>query len=205
MLQLESLQQAAITHHPHPIIPSCLTKEQKIEAIAQHFRKIMEILGLDLSDASLNNTPERFAHMYIEEFFWGLDIDAFPAISYLDNDMMEKTEGMVSITDIPVKSICEHHFVPIIGKASVSYVPKDKILGISKINRIVDYFCRRPQLQERLTTQIADSLSILLVTEDVAVRIEAEHFCVTLRGIQHPTSRTHTSVLRGRFKTEDFV
>ena len=174
-------------------------------AIAEHFKKIMQILDLDLEDPSLKKTPERFAHMYIEELFWGLDPLAFPEISYIDNHVMESTEGMVLVKDIPIKSICEHHFVPIIGMAKVGYIPKDKILGLSKINRIVDYFCRRPQLQERLTAQIADSLSILLDTEDIAISMQAEHFCVTLRGIQHSTSRTHTAVLRGRFKEDPLL
>lgn len=201
---LDLIEEAAITHHPHRLVPSSLTKEQKTERIAQHFRQIMEILDLDLSDPSLQNTPERFAHMYMDELFWGLDTALFPDVSYLDNDMMqEEDNGIVLVKDIPIKSMCEHHFVPIIGTAAVAYIPADKILGLSKINRIVDYFCRRPQLQERLTSQIADALSILLDTEDVAIHIEAEHFCVTLRGVEHPTSRTHTFVSRGRFK-EDF-
>lgn len=201
MLHLsEQLEEAATTHHPHPLLPSTLTKEEKIAAIAHHFKQIMQILDLDLSEPSLRNTPERFARMYVEELFSGLDTKNFPDITYLDNDMMENAEGVVWIKDIPVKSMCEHHFVPIIGTADCAYIPSGTVLGLSKINRIVDYFCRRPQLQERLTAQIADALSIILGTEDVAVNIQAEHFCVTLRGVQHPTSRTHTSVKRGRFK-----
>lgn len=199
---LEHIEEAATTHHPHSLIPSSLTKEQKIEAIAHHFRQIMHILQLDLSEPSLHNTPERFARMYVDELFWGLDIDAFPEITYLDNEMMGQAEGIVLIKDIPVKSTCEHHFVPIIGTAHVAYIPANTILGLSKINRIVDYFCRRPQLQERLTAQIADALSTLLGTEDISIAIQAEHFCVTLRGIEHPTSRTHTIVSRGRFKDD---
>jgi GTP cyclohydrolase IA len=196
----EQLEEAATTYHPHPLLPSTLTKEEKIAAIAHHFKQIMQILDLDLSEPSLRSTPERFARMYVEELFSGLDTKAFPDITYLDNDMMENAEGVVWIKDIPVKSMCEHHFVPIIGTADCAYIPSRTVLGLSKINRIVDYFCRRPQLQERLTAQIADALSIVLGTEDVAVNIKAEHFCVTLRGVQHPTSRTHTSVKRGRFK-----
>src|SRR5580692_8783371 len=184
-------EDAAITDHPHPLIPSSLTKEQKIDLISHHFGQIMQVLGLDLSDPSLQNTPERFARMYIEELFWGLNTASFPDIAFLDNDMMHDHEGVVLIQDIPIKSMCEHHFVPIIGTAQVAYIPANIILGLSKINRIVDYFCRRPQLQERLTAQIADALSIVLQTHDVSVRIQAEHFCVTLRGVEHPTSRTH--------------
>ena len=197
---LERIEEAATTHHPHPLVPSSLTKEEKVTAIAHHFRQIMHILQLDLSEPSLNKTPERFAHMYVDELFWGLDTDAFPDVTYMDNDVMERAEGIVVIKDIPIKSMCEHHFVPIIGTAHVAYVPGEIILGLSKINRIVDYFCRRPQLQERLTTQIADALSILLGINDIAVTIQAEHFCVTLRGIQHPTTRTQTIVSRGHFK-----
>ncbi len=199
------LEVAALTYHPHRLLPSSLTKEQKIEKIAQHFKQIMEILDLDLSDPSLQNTPERFAHMYMDELFWGLDTALFPDVSYLANDMMqEQDNGIVLVKDIPIKSMCEHHFVPFIGTAAVAYIPAEKIIGLSKINRIVDYFCRRPQLQERLTSQIADALSILLDTEDVAIRIQAEHFCVTLRGVEHPSSRTHTFVSRGRFKEDAF-
>ncbi|HEY2810622.1 MAG TPA: GTP cyclohydrolase I FolE [Rhabdochlamydiaceae bacterium] len=202
MIHLDHAQDAAITHHPHPQIVNSLSREEKIAAITEHFSRIMEILGLDLSHASLAKTPERVAHMYIDELFWGLDLDAFPDISYLENDLMENPAGMIVVKDIPIKSICEHHFVPILGSARIAYIPAGKILGLSKINRIVDYFCRRPQLQERLTAQIADALSIVLETEDVAVSIEAEHLCVTFRGIEHPTSRTHSSVLRGKFKKD---
>jgi GTP cyclohydrolase IA len=198
----ECIEDAAITNHPHPLLPPTLTKEQKITAIAHHFRQIMQVLDLDLSHPSLQSTPERFARMYVDELFSGLDIDAFPDVACFDNDFMEQSEGIVLVKDIPIKSMCEHHFVPIIGSAHVAYVPAGTVLGLSKINRIVDYFCRRPQLQERLNAQIADALSILLHTEDVAVSIQAEHFCVTLRGIQHPTSRTYTAVKRGRFKNE---
>lgn len=200
MYLLEKTLEAAITHHPHLLLPCTRTKEEKIAAIAHHFKQIMEILQLDVTEPSLCKTPERFAEMYVNELFSGLDTEAFPDISYVDNDMMEKAEGMVLIKDIPIKSMCEHHFVPIIGTAQVAYIPSTTILGLSKINRVVDYFCRRPQLQERLTAQIADALSILLDTQDVSVSIEAEHFCVSLRGVQHPTSRTHTFISRGRIK-----
>jgi GTP cyclohydrolase I len=197
---MDLIEDAAITNHPHPLISSSLTKQQKIDQIAHHFRQIMQVLGLDLSDPSLQNSPERFANMYIEELFWGLEIEAFPDISYLDNAMMQDHEGVILIQDIPIKSMCEHHFVPIIGTAQVAYIPANIILGLSKINRIVEYFCRRPQLQERLTAQIADALTIILQTQDVTVRIQAEHFCVTLRGVEHTNSRTQTVVSRGSFK-----
>jgi GTP cyclohydrolase I len=203
MYKLALTEEAAITLHPHPMgACSSLSKEEKITAIASHFRKIMEILDLDLTNASLKNTPERLARMYIEDLFWGLDPTAFPDISYLDNHIFDANEGMILIKDIPIKSICEHHFVPFTGKAKIAYIPTDKILGLSKIHRIVDYFCRRPQLQERLTAQIADSLSILLHSNDVAVVLEAEHFCVKIRGIEHSGSSTQTLVMRGRFKDD---
>lgn len=178
-----------------------LSKEQKIQAIAHHFRQIMQALDLDLTNASLRETPERFAQMYVEELFWGLDPDAFPTMHTFENEM---GEGVICIKEIPIKSMCEHHFVPMIGTAAVAYIPTTRILGLSKINRLVDYYCRRPQLQERLTTQIADALSLTLSTQDVAVAVHAEHFCVTLRGVEHPTTRTHTQVVRGRFHHEPY-
>jgi GTP cyclohydrolase I len=182
-----------------------LSKEEKIQTIAIHFRHIMQALDLDLTDASLRDTPERFAQMYVEELFWGLDPTAFPSMHTFENDAMPEGNGVICIKEIPIKSMCEHHFVPIIGTATVAYIPTTHILGLSKINRLVDYFCRRPQLQERLTAQIADALSRVLATEDIAVALHAEHFCVTLRGIEHPTARTHTQILRGRFKCEPYL
>jgi len=181
-----------------------LSRDEKIQTIAYHFRKIMETLELDLSDPSLENTPERVARMYVDELFSGLDPLAFPDMHSFENCAMQQSdgEGVICIKDIPVKSICEHHFVPIIGSASIAYIPNYTILGLSKINRLVDYFCRRPQLQERLTAQCADALSSVLSTPDVAVCIHAEHFCVTLRGVEHPTTRTYTQILRGRFQNE---
>jgi len=182
-----------------------LSKEEKIQTIAHHFGQIMQALDLDLTDASLRDTPERFAQMYVEELFWGLDPDAFPPMHTFENDAMPEGEGVICIKEIPIKSMCEHHFVPIIGTAAVAYIPTTHILGLSKINRLVDYYCRRPQLQERLTAQIADALSRVLSIQDVAVALHAEHFCVTLRGVEHPTTRTSTQVLRGRFQDEPYL
>jgi GTP cyclohydrolase I len=179
-----------------------LSKEEKIQTIAHHFRQIMHALNLDLTDTSLRDTPERFAQMYVEELFWGLDSAAFPDMHTFENEM---PEGVICIKEIPIKSMCEHHFVPIIGTAAVAYIPTTRILGLSKMNRLVEYYCRRPQLQERLTSQIADALSLILSTEDVAVAVHAEHFCVTLRGVEHPTTRTFTQVLRGRFQHEPYL
>lgn len=195
---------AALTSHPTPMLSPILSKEEKIQTIAYHFRKIMETLDLDLSHHSLEDTPERVARMYIEELFSGLDPLAFPDMHSFENPAAQESDGeaVICIKEIPVRSICEHHFVPIIGSASIAYIPKHRILGLSKINRLVDYFCRRPQLQERLTAQCADALSIILSTQDVAVCIHAEHFCLTLRGVEHPTTRTYTQILRGRFQHE---
>ncbi len=202
MNELDLINQAAITYHPQPAFSSPLSAQEKVDAIAAHFQEIMQILGLDTNHPSLSKTPDRIANMYIHELFRGLDTTSFPDMTYVDNDVIEETQGMILVKGIPVKSTCEHHFVPIIGRAQVAYIPNQLILGLSKINRIVDYFCRRPQLQERLTAQIADCLSILLHTEDVAVVIEAEHFCVTLRGVEHPSSRTLTTCLRGIFHND---
>jgi GTP cyclohydrolase IA len=200
---MEMIEEAAITRHPTPLATPYpqLTNAQKIEAIAEAYEKILRTLELDTSDPSLAQTPLRVAKMYVEELFSGLDPDSFPEIRTLENTYLEPEEGMVLIEDISVKSICEHHFVPFIGNAKVAYIPNGKILGLSKINRVVHYFCRRPQLQERLNAQIADSLSILLDTTDVAVALQAEHFCVTMRGVQDESSITKTHVLRGQFQS----
>lgn len=173
-------------------------QEEKIETIAHHFGKIMEALGLDISRSPLAETPVRFAKMYVNELFKGLDPDNFPRMSYFDPPSSE----MVLVKEISVESMCEHHFVPISGKASVAYLPNKKLLGLSKIPRLVDYFCRRPQLQERLTSEIASSLSLLLETEDVAVLIEAKHSCVSMRGIKDASSLAVTTDLRGKFRSD---
>lgn len=201
------IEEAAITRHPTPLVSPYpkLTADQKIEMIAEAYEKILSALELDTSDPSLAQTPRRIAKMYVEELFSGLDPSQFPEILSLENTYLEPEEGMVLIENICVKSICEHHFVPFIGKAKVAYIPGGKILGLSKINRVVHYFCRRPQLQERLNVQIADSLGILLDTSDVAVAIEAQHFCVTMRGVQDASSVTKTHVLRGQFQKSDYL
>jgi GTP cyclohydrolase I len=175
-----------------------LSQIEKIEAIEHHFAKIMEMLGLDLSEPSLEDTPRRVAKMYVEELFVGLDPQNFPEISYFAAPSQE----MIVIKDIVVNSMCEHHFVPMSGKACIAYLPKEKLIGLSKIPRIVEYFCKRPQLQERLTFQIANALSLLLETDDIAVSIEAKHFCVSMRGVKDPESTTLTQDLRGKFKTD---
>ncbi|MBS0620248.1 MAG: GTP cyclohydrolase I FolE [Verrucomicrobia bacterium] len=171
----------------------------KIDLIADAFRTIMETLGLDLTDPSLKDTPERVAKMYVEELFIGLDSEAFPVMRTFENPYPSSEDGIIQIDEISVKSVCEHHFLPFVGKARIAYIPSDRILGLSKAHRLVHYFCKRPQLQERLTVQIADALCHILQTEDVAVLIEAEHFCVTMRGASDSGSTTRTRILRGKF------
>lgn len=158
---------------------------------------IMNSLGLDLQDDSLRDTPKRVAKMYCQEIFTGLDYDNFPACTVVENKM--KYDEMVA-GSASVMSLCEHHFVPFMGVANIAYIPKNKVLGLSKFNRIVDFFSRRPQIQERLTEQLSATLKYILETDDVAVVIKAEHLCVKLRGVKDQQSVTITSKLSGRFK-----
>ena len=183
---------------PSPIIENILSDEVKIEKIKQHFTEIMKILGLDLTDDSLKETPHRVAKMYVNEIFEGLEAKNFPRITTIENKM--QYDQMVCVQNIEVMSVCEHHFQTIDGFATVAYIPKNKVIGLSKINRIVEYFARRPQVQERLSKQIADCLEYLLETEDVAVYINAKHYCLVARGVQDSGSSTSTSDLRGAFK-----
>jgi len=168
----------------------------KIKQIEFHFEKIMKELNLDLKDDSLEDTPNRVAKMYVKEFFTGLNYDNFPKITTIENKM---DAGMVVEKNIKVMSNCEHHFVTIDGVGCVAYIPKQKVVGLSKINRIVNFFSRRPQVQERLTNQIWHTLSFLLETEDVAVYLDATHFCVRSRGVEDANSSTVTSKLGGVF------
>ena len=183
-----------------PMKPNNLNRTDKIAIIETKFRDIMEALGLDLEDDSLIETPKRVAKMYVGEIFWSLDFEAFPKCTTVDNKM--KYDEMVVERNINVQSNCEHHFVVIDGLATVAYVPKQKVLGLSKINRIVEYFSKRPQIQERLTEQIFHALQYILETEDVAVMIDAQHFCVRSRGVEDAGSSTVTSKLGGGFKTD---
>lgn len=169
----------------------------KIATIAWHFEEIMHTLGLDLNDDSLKGTPLRVAKMYVKEIFSGLDPKNKPDATLFDNKF--QYNQMLVEKDIKVHSYCEHHFVPIIGKAHVAYISNGQVIGLSKINRIVDYFARRPQVQERLTEQIAVDLKKILHTEDVAVIIEAEHMCVAMRGVKDHGSSTTTSSYHGKF------
>jgi GTP cyclohydrolase I len=177
-----------------------IDRKLKIAMIEEKFQDIMGILGLDLTDDSLIETPKRVAKMYVNEIFWGLDYDAFPKCTTVDNKM--HYNEMVVERNVNVQSNCEHHFVVIDGLATVAYVPKQKVLGLSKINRIVEYFSKRPQIQERLTEQIFHTLQFILETEDVAVMIDAQHYCVKSRGVEDTGSSTVTVRLGGGFKTD---
>ena len=183
-----------------PTFQTSLDRKDKIAEIEKSFSHIMQVLGLDLDDDSLCDTPKRVAKMYVNEIFWGLDYDAFPKCTAVDNKM--KYNEMVCERNINVQSNCEHHFVVIDGLATVAYVPNQKVLGLSKINRIVEYFSKRPQIQERLTEQVFHALQYILETEDVAVMIDAQHYCVKSRGVEDTGSSTVTSKLGGGFKSD---
>lgn len=186
-----------------PMLQNDLTSQEKIEIITEKVREILEVIGLDLEDDSLRETPKRVAKMFVDELYWGLDPDKFPKATTVENKM--GYDEMVIEKNIKVMSDCEHHLRPISGVAHVAYIPKKKVLGLSKMNRIVDYFSRRPQIQERLAEQIYHALSYILDTEDVAVVIDAEHFCVKQRGVEDQNSKTITSKLGGVFKTDPSV
>jgi len=181
-----------------PMIDTGLSPEQKYQRIRGLMADVVETLGLDLSDDSLAETPHRIAKMYVHEIFSGLDYSQFPKLSLIENKM--GANEMVKIRGIDLTSTCEHHFVTIDGEAKVAYIPKDKIIGLSKINRIVRFFGQRPQVQERLTRQILVALQALLGTEDVAVSIDATHYCVKSRGVMDTNSQTSTTALGGCFK-----
>lgn len=175
-----------------------LSDNKKIELIADKFKDIMEILGLDLTDDSLSGTPHRVAKMYVKEIFKGLNPKNKPDIKLFENKY--QYNEMLVEKNITFYSNCEHHFVPIIGKAHVAYMSSGKVIGLSKLNRIVQYFAQRPQVQERLTIQIANELKKILETDDVAVIIDAEHLCVSSRGVQDISSSTTTSSYGGKFQ-----
>ncbi len=175
--------------------------ELKMELIEKHFREIMHIMGLDLTDDSLKGTPRRVAKMYVQEIFSGLNPANKPKVALFDNKY--KYNEMLVEKDITFYSNCEHHFVPIIGKAHVAYISSGKVIGLSKINRVVQYFARRPQVQERLTVQIANELKDMLQTEDVAVLLDAKHLCVSSRGVNDVASSTITAHYSGKFSDEN--
>ena len=175
-----------------------LTEEQKIAAIRNHVKAIMDILGLDLHDKSLRDTPSRVAKMYVKEIFSGLNPKNNPQVTLLENQY--HYNGILIEKNIKVHSFCEHHLIPIIGKAHIAYISKDHVIGLSKISQIVHYYAKRPQLQEKLTIQIAQALRKILKTEDVGVIIDAEHTCVSIRDVEDTCSSTITSSLHGKLK-----
>lgn len=183
-----------------PMLPDAfaMSDEDKVRIIEAHFEKIMHTLGLDLQDDSLRGTPRRVAKMYVKEIFSGLNPKNRPKVSVFDNAY--QYGQMLVEKNIKVKSTCEHHFLPILGKAHVAYYSAGQVIGLSKLNRFVDYFARRPQVQERMTRQIAEELKKILNTEDVAVVIEAVHHCVVCRGIEDEGSTTLTAEYSGKFK-----
>ncbi len=182
-----------------PRVPSGLDIDEKQARIQEHFTFIMQTLGLDLGDDSLHDTPRRVAKMYVREIFSGLDYRNFPKLTVVENKM--KVDEMIKVKSINLSSTCEHHFVAIDGTATVAYIPKDKLIGLSKINRVVRFFAQRPQIQERLTEQVLLALQTLLETPDVAVSIAAVHYCVKARGVMDANSETSTTGLGGAFKT----
>lgn len=186
-----------------PVVENNLSRTEKIDIIEKKFTDIMEALGLDLKDDSLMETPRRVAKMYVGEVFWGLDYEAFPKCTTVDNKMAY--DEMVVERNVNVQSNCEHHFVIIDGLATVAYIPNKKVLGLSKINRVVEYFAKRPQIQERLTEQVYHALQYILDTDNIAVVVNARHYCVRSRGVEDTGSSTITSKLGGVFKTDPNV
>jgi GTP cyclohydrolase I len=183
-----------------PVTDKILTTSEKVNIIQDKFYDIMVTLGLDLTDDSLADTPKRVAKMFVNEIFWGLDYEAFPKCTTIQNKM--GYNEMLIERNINVQSNCEHHFVVIDGLATVGYIPKDVVLGLSKINRVVEYFAKRPQVQERLTEQVFHALEYILDTDNIAVVIDAQHYCVKSRGVEDTGSTTITSKLGGAFKND---
>src|SRR6185312_9828977 len=199
--KVDPLVEQMLSHvHPTPMVSNHLSEEEKIKRIANSFREIMTTLGLDLSNDSLEQTPQRVAKMYVREIFSGLNPGNFPKMTSIENKL--GYNEMVTIKNVSIISVCEHHFVTIDGRATISYIPKARVIGLSKINRIARFFSRRPQVQERLTKQIADCLCQVLETDDVAVHIAAKHYCVIQRGVEDAASETVTSDLRGAFRED---
>ncbi|MBL56878.1 MAG: GTP cyclohydrolase I FolE [Flavobacteriales bacterium] len=205
-LELSEWEEIGDSHHSTsintPMSEDAFTKsdEEKKELIEFHFSEIMKALGLDLTDDSLRGTPKRVAKMYVDEIFNGLDPKNKPQIALFENKY--QYNELILEKNISFYSNCEHHFVPIIGRAHLAYVSSGKVIGLSKLNRIVNYFAKRPQVQERLTNQIASELKDILQTEDVAVLIDAKHLCVSSRGVKDDTSSTFTSYYGGVFKED---
>ena len=184
-----------------PMVPTGLTPEQQYARLHQSFTDVLSTLGLDLRDDSLQETPHRIASMYLNDLFSGLDYREFPRISAIENKM--QVDEMVLVDNIELISTCEHHFVTIDGFARVAYIPAGKVIGLSKINRLVRFFARRPQVQERFTRQVMVALQTLLGTHDVAVAVEATHYCVKSRGVMDSSSTTRTLALGGKFRNDE--
>ncbi|MCG8668714.1 MAG: GTP cyclohydrolase I FolE [Pseudomonadales bacterium] len=182
-----------------PLRETGMTSQQKYERIKGLMTEVVGTLGLDLEDDSLAETPHRIAKMYVNEVFAGLEYENFPKIAVIENKM--QVDEMVKVKDISLTSTCEHHFITIDGVAKVAYIPDQKIIGLSKINRIVRFFAQRPQVQERLTKQVLTALQALLQTDNVAITISATHYCVKSRGVMDVNSETETTALGGIFKT----
>lgn len=182
-----------------PMVPNALSNDEKQTRIQAAMQDVMQTLGLDLSDDSLQDTPARIAKMYVNEIFAGLDYSTFPKITQIENKM--QIDQPVQVNDINLTSTCEHHFVTIDGTANVAYIPKGTVIGLSKINRLVAFFAQRPQVQERLTQQVMVALQALTGSDDVAVSINATHYCVKARGVKDSNSFTKTSALGGLFNT----
>lgn len=197
----ELLKAAATTRFPTPMAadPPKMSEEERIQYIASKFHDIMWALGLDLTNSSLIDTPLRVAKMYVKEIFSGLDINNFPAISCFEDPYHQETHANMVLVKTYFHSFCEHHFIPMDGEAYVAYIPNGKLIGLSKIPRIVRFLGNRPQVQERLCAQICDCMSVLLDTEDVAVSLVLEHSCVAARGVSDSESHTITNNLRGKF------
>lgn len=202
--EAEDVDDHIMTSLETPLRPDAfeMPDEEKIAVISEHFREIMHALGLDLTDDSLKGTPDRVAKMYVKEIFHGLDPKNKPVVRRFENKY--QYNRMLIERDITVYSSCEHHFVPIIGKAHVAYIPNEHVIGLSKLNRIVQYYARRPQVQERMTMQIANELKAALQTESVAVLIEANHLCVMSRGVNDTSSSTITAEYGGLFQEEQY-
>lgn len=197
----------AITYSPTPVCEEELKRsdKEKIQKIEGHFREIMETLGLDLSDPSLEKTPHRVARMYVEEIFSGLKKENFPSMTFIPDTIHQERRANIVMVKSSFVSFCEHHFLPFRGEAHLAYLPQEKLIGLSKIPRLVRYFAKRPQVQERLTAQIADAFSSLLNHENIAVSLKADHFCVIARGVEDEESYTVTNELRGAFHSNDLL
>lgn len=182
---------------PYPFSGNELSDQEKIQTIEHHFKQILMTLGMDLNDDSLQKTPHRYAKMLVKELFQGLEESSFPTVTTQENKF-HYSQPLIE-SHITIQSICEHHFVPILGYCHIAYIPRDRVIGLSKLNRVAQYFARRPQVQERLTRQITTTLSRILETPDVAVVVDALHLCVRMRGIRDQDALTRTMDLNGAF------